>query len=182
MKSQLEDMRRAYDDAVADSQADDGYSPILPTPSLSSFNMYEHTKVTTAPKFEKYVASLSEADSSQCGVIYVRQSPLNIDEIDISDIPFPLDSADTAADTLIAGLQTEGLTPLTGDLLPIFSLSSSNPTSSLPPMSSIPSKPVLSVPEYLDSINDTLFSYSPTLRTCFEQVLLPYVSDVFPRW
>ena len=47
-------------------------------------------------------------------------------------------------------------------------------------MDSLPSAPVLSVPQYLDGIQPSLDAYSPTLRACFESLLTKYSGDVFP--
>ncbi len=47
-------------------------------------------------------------------------------------------------------------------------------------MSGLPSKPVLSLPAYLDSIQSTLDSHDPHLWSRFEKVLTKYAADVFP--
>eukprot|EP00961_Rhodomonas_salina_P282397 3815897-Rhodomonas_salina.2 len=47
-------------------------------------------------------------------------------------------------------------------------------------MDSLPSAPVLSVPQYPDGIQPALDAYSPTLCSRFEALLTTYSGDVFP--
>eukprot|EP00961_Rhodomonas_salina_P221721 2997983-Rhodomonas_salina.6 len=60
--------------------------------------------------------------------------------------------------------------------IPIFCLISSH----IPPMSTLPTSPVLSIPQYLDCIDNTLKSYDPTLCSCFEALQTHCALDVFP--
>ena len=47
-------------------------------------------------------------------------------------------------------------------------------------MSTLPSAPVLSVPQYVHSITETLDTYHPSLAPSFETLLSLFTADVFP--
>ncbi len=104
---------------------------------------------------------MTPEEQLDCRVIYFQELDGNII---LSDLPF-LPSAPTAAHHLLSSL---GL-----NSFPF-------PSTPVPPMQSLPTAPVLSIPQYLDRIQTTLDAYHPTLRSCFESLLTSCTADVFP--
>jgi hypothetical protein len=168
LKASIAATQEQYAEATAEVQ-DQGSKPPVSQRSLSSFNMYWHVEVNSAQRFEKHVESLTSDESLDTGVLYVRGT--NAKDMEISDRPFfstPL----TAADVLVNNIADEEVA--------IWSLSSST-NSTTSPIPTLPSKPILSIPDYLDTILPTLNSYSTSLRAEFESLLLPFAHDVFPN-
>ncbi len=140
------------------------------TPSIYSFNTSDILEFSPAPRFEQALSSLflSDPEYEDYGVLYVSGTP---DNPLISDRPIPPTTPYSPP-------------PLDEGCVPIYSVNNpiiysvANPPKT--PMSTLPSKSVLSLPSYLDKIQSRLDSYSPTLRGNFEKVLFPFSSSVFP--
>ncbi len=90
--------------------------------------------------------------------------------MEILDLPFPFPYTNSVEQALYH-LDTE--------LLPLFSLHQGH-LEVVPLTESLPTSPVLSVPQYLDSIQHNLDAYSPLLQSKFETICKQYAPDVSP--
>jgi hypothetical protein len=106
--------------------------PPCSSATLPLMNVFKLVEINTAPQFEQAVASMTPEEQLDCGVLYFLECNSTID---ISDLPFDPSSHPDSASCFLDNLPAS-LAP--------------------PPMSTLPSKRVLSVPEYLDGIQDTL--------------------------
>lgn len=151
--------REEYEEYLAELEAQGISLPPFAS-ALSSVNLFEHDEINTAGRFEKAVLKMTEEELLDCGTLYFRG---DAESLEISDLPFPL-----------------AYVPPCDGIIPIYSLNAAHllPTS---PMASIPTAPVLSVPQYLDGIQNNLDAYDPMLRNRFESLLNRYASDVFPQ-
>ncbi len=136
--------------------------------SLSSVNLFHLVEVNSAARFERALQAMTPEEALDCGTLYLRGD--TADSLEISDLPFPLPYSNT---------YEQALYHLDCSYMPLFSLSKGHLSLS-PPMDSLPNAPILSIPQYLDGIQEQLDAYSPTLRTRFEGVLKQYAPDVFP--
>eukprot|EP00961_Rhodomonas_salina_P102362 1376869-Rhodomonas_salina.1 len=105
-------------------------------------NVFELVELNTAHRFEKAILQMTDEEQLDCGALFFRG---DTDSLELSDLPFssPLCSADECA--------LSHLSTVSDSTIPIFSLYPAH-TLPPPPMSSLPSAPVLSVPQYLDGI------------------------------
>jgi hypothetical protein len=160
MKSALKKAKEEFELAQLSG---DGNTNTPSSRTLSSFNMYWNVEVNSAARFERHVASLSEDEALDTSVLYVRGSCE--DDIELSDRPFSvLPSSETLASVV-------------AEELPLWSLAASQAST---PMPTLPNKPTLSLPAYLDKIQPTLDDFDPGLRARFEKTLSPFAADVFP--
>eukprot|EP00961_Rhodomonas_salina_P244500 3304738-Rhodomonas_salina.1 len=160
------DGRDEYDEYMAEMEA----QGILLPPSalsLSSMNMFKHVEANTTKRFEKAVLAMTPEEQLDCRTLFFRGGAM---DVELSDLPF-LSSSSTYADHALNHLSTPA-----DSTIPIFSLNSSH----VPPISTLPTSLVLSIPQYLNCIDDTLTSYNPTLRSHFQALLTCYALDVFP--
>jgi hypothetical protein len=132
--------------------------------SLSSFNMFHLVEANSALQFEQALLAMDPNDTLDCRVLYLHRS--NADDIEISDLPFPKSYSNTK-DQILSHLDLDASLPP----------NQTNPSS---PMSTLPSAPVLSVPQYVSSITETLDTYHPSLAPRFETLLTRFAADVFP--
>ena len=173
MKRMLTDAQTAYKEALAhELQLDPEFSS-SPPPTLSSFDTF-NIEFSSAQRFEHSLSSVSDVDFNT-GVLYVRADPLNDQDVELSTIPFKPNPNPSSP------LPYAPSTPYSPSLYksPYATHTLSNldqPT----PMESIPTKPVLSISQYLDTIQPRLDAVSPTFRSLFEATLTPFTQSVFP--
>ena len=138
-------------------------SPVPPSvATLSSMNVFDLVEVNSAPLFQRALALMTTSEADDCGVLYMQGT--GADDMEISDLPFSTSYLDLSSQ-LVAHLP----------YMPIFSLSPATT-----PMANLPSKPVLSIPDYLDGIQQSLNVHSSTLLQSFEKILMKFSEDVFP--